>query len=106
MSQEGYFKTIMASELPPGSMKTVEVAGEGVLLANVDGQFYGMGAYCTHEDWDLSEGSLEGTKVYCAGHGTIWDIRTGQGEFRDPVKNEPLYDVQVKDGYLYVKKRI
>lgn len=86
-------------------MKTVDVDGEAVLLANVDGKIYGMGAYCNHELWDLAEGALEGTEVICPGHGTIWDLRTGKGSFKELVKAEPLYDVQVEEGYLCVKRR-
>ncbi len=104
MLPEGYHRTIAENELPPGKMRTVEVAGEGVLLANVNGRFYGMGAYYNHEKWDLSEGALEGTTVICAGHATIWDLTTGKGKFSEHVDPEPLYDVQVSDGYLYVKR--
>jgi nitrite reductase/ring-hydroxylating ferredoxin subunit len=98
-------KTIQVSELPEGSMKTVHVAGEDVLLVNINGTFYGMGAICKHEEWDLSEGMLEGRKVTCAGHGAIWDLTTGTAEFDEELENEPLYDVVVEDGYLYVERR-
>jgi 3-phenylpropionate/trans-cinnamate dioxygenase ferredoxin subunit len=104
VGEEGFTRSISESELPPGKMKTVEVNGEGVLLANVDGKLYGIGAYCNHEMWDLSEGALEGLEVICAGHGTIWNLKTGRGKFKEPVKDEPLYDVKAEDGYIYVKK--
>ncbi len=102
---EGFTKALEVSRLPPGSMKTVDVNGEDVLLVNAAGEFYGMGAICKHEEWDLSEGTLEDTKVVCAGHGTIWDLKTGMGEFDEPLENEPLYDVKVEKGYLYVRRR-
>jgi nitrite reductase/ring-hydroxylating ferredoxin subunit len=105
MREEDCYQTIRESELPPGKIRTVEVDREGVLLANVDGKFYGIGAYCKHKQWDLAEGALEGTRVTCAGHGTVWDLRTGKGEFTKPLEDEPLYDVQVKDGYLCVKRK-
>ncbi len=100
-----FMKAVEASKVPPDSMLTVEVGGESVLIANVDGRFYGMGAICTHEQWDLSEGTLEDTTVTCAGHGTVWDLKTGKGVFDEPVEDEPLYDVTEEDGFLYVKKR-
>ena len=84
---------------------TVEVGGEDVLLANVDGKFYGMGAICNHEQWDLSEGTLEETTVTCAGHGTVWDLKTGKGEFDEPLANEPVYEVKEEEGFLFVKKK-
>jgi len=100
-----FVKAVEASKVPPGSMMTVEVGGESVLIANVDGRYYGMGAICTHEEWDLSEGTLEDTVVTCAGHGTVWDLKTGKGVFDEPVSDEPLYDVKEDDGFLYLRKR-
>ncbi len=109
MSDEGYLRTIGESELPAGRMKTVVVGEEPVLLVNVGGKFYGMGAYCTHKQWDLSDGWLQGATVMCPGHATVWDLKTGKGEKGDEVKgsleDEPLYDVQARDGYLYVKRK-
>jgi nitrite reductase/ring-hydroxylating ferredoxin subunit len=100
-----FVKVVESAKVPPDTMLTVEVGGQSVLLANVDGKYYGMGAVCTHEDWDLSEGTLEDTAVTCAGHGTVWDLKTGKGVFDEPLEDEPLYDVKEEGGFLHVKKR-
>jgi nitrite reductase/ring-hydroxylating ferredoxin subunit len=100
-----FIKSVEASSIPPDNMKTVQVGEEYVLIANVDGKYYGIGAYCTHEEWDLSEGTLVDTEVTCAGHGTVWDLKTGKGVFDEPLPDEPLYDVKEEGGFLYVKKR-
>ena len=100
-----FVKAVEASKVPEDAMLTVEVGGNSVLIANVGGKYYGMGAICTHEEWDLSEGTLEDTSVTCAGHGTVWDLKTGKGIFDEPLENEPLYDVKEESGFLYVRKR-
>ncbi len=100
-----FMKAVESSKVPADSMLTVEVGGESVLIANVDGKFYGMGAICTHEQWDLSEGTLEDTAVTCAGHGSVWDLKTGKGVFDEPLDDEPLYDVKEEGGFIYVRKR-
>jgi len=102
---EQFTRAVEASKLPSGSMMTVEVAGETVLLANIDGVYYGMGGICKHEEWDLSEGSLEGTRLTCAGHGSVWDLTTGKAEFEEPLEDEPLYDVKEEAGFLLVRRR-
>ena len=100
-----FMKAVESSKVPPDTMLTVEVGGDSVLVANVDGKYYGIGAICTHEEWDLSEGTLVGTEVTCAGHGTVWDLKTGKGVFDEPLDDEPLFDVKEEGGYLYVKRR-
>jgi nitrite reductase/ring-hydroxylating ferredoxin subunit len=100
-----FLRSVESSKVPPGALLTVEVGGESVTIANVDGVYYGIGAYCTHEEWDLSEGTLADTAITCAGHGTVWDLKTGKGVFDEPLKDEPLFDVKEEGGYLYVKKR-
>jgi nitrite reductase/ring-hydroxylating ferredoxin subunit len=100
-----FVKAVESAKVPPDTMLTVDVEGESILLANVDGRYYGMGAICTHEEWDLSEGTLEDATVTCAGHGTVWDLKTGKGVFDEPLDDEPLYDVKEEEGFLYVRRR-
>ncbi|HUH82663.1 MAG TPA: Rieske 2Fe-2S domain-containing protein [Nitrososphaerales archaeon] len=100
-----FVKAVDASKVPPDSMLTVQVGAESVLIANVDGRYYGIGAVCRHQGWDLSEGTLADTEVTCAGHGTVWDLKTGKGIYDEPLEDEPLYDVKEEDGILYVRKR-
>ena len=100
-----FMKAIEAAKVPPDSMLTVRVGGESVLIANVDGRYFAMGAACTHAGWDLSEGTLADTTITCAGHGTAWDLKTGKGVFDEPLEDEPLYAVREQDGILYVMKR-
>jgi len=66
-----FAKAIEASNVPPGTMIPVTVGGNEVLIANVEGDYFAMCATCKHEQWDLSEGSLDDTKVTCAGHGAV-----------------------------------
>lgn len=90
------------SEVPRNSMKTFEVEGKEVLVANVGGTFHAMGAICTHAEWDLSEGTLEGTKITCAGHGSVWELKTGEAEFVRPLPTLPIHRVVVERDDLYV----
>jgi nitrite reductase/ring-hydroxylating ferredoxin subunit len=45
-------KVAYVADIPLGSMKAFSVDGKSVLLANVGGKFYGIGAICTHREWD------------------------------------------------------
>ncbi len=90
-------------ELEPGSMMMVEVDGKPVLLANVDGEFYAISDLCTHEEYNLSEGSLDGEEVECPGHSAFFNVKTGDvidGPAMDPVET---YSVQVEDGAVFIE---
>ena len=98
-------RALEASKVPSGGMTTVEFAGDSVLVVNSSGKLFAMGAICTHEQWDLSEGTVDGTTVTCAGHGSVGDLATGKAEFDEPLDDEPLYDVKVEGGWIMLRKR-
>jgi nitrite reductase/ring-hydroxylating ferredoxin subunit len=103
--ESGFVQAIKKADLHSGSMKTVDIQGKKVLLVNVQGTVYAMGAICNHRGWDLSEGTVEGYDVICAGHGSIWDVRTGKARFVEKLPDEPIYEVREEQGYIYVKLR-
>src|SRR5712664_4370390 len=45
-----FVKVSTTLEVPPGVVKMVQVAGQEVCLANVDGKCYAIGNVCTHEE--------------------------------------------------------
>jgi len=98
-----FIKVAKVEEVPPNSMKTFIINDEAILIANVEGKYYAIGAYCKHAEWDLSEGQLIGKKIICAGHGAIWDLETGKAEFEEPLEDEPVYEVKIENGMIYVK---
>ncbi|MBI4198934.1 MAG: non-heme iron oxygenase ferredoxin subunit [Chloroflexi bacterium] len=89
-------------DVPPGQMKLVEVGGEPVVLANVDGQVYAFSDECTHQACPLSEGDLKSDVVECGCHGSQFNVRTGavvSGPARRPVKS---YAVRVQQQDIFV----
>jgi len=70
-------------EIEQGKMKSVEVKGVDILLANVDGKFYAMDDRCGHMNALLSMGTLRGKIVVCPFHFAEFDVTTGQ-KTKDP----------------------
>ncbi len=86
-----------ASEIGSGEFKSVDVDGECLLLANVEGKIYAVSDICTHEECTLSDGAiLEGVEVECECHGARFDVTSG--EVTQEPAEEPLktYDVSVQ----------
>ena len=93
------------SEIAPGEMKLVTIAGAEVVVANVGGEFCAFGNSCPHEEGPLVEGELEGDSVICPWHFTRFDVRTGkalEGLTDEPI---PVYEVRVEGDEIQVAGR-
>jgi nitrite reductase/ring-hydroxylating ferredoxin subunit len=66
------------SEVPVGALKFISAGGNDFVIANVDGKFYAMGNWCTHEQGNLSEGELKKNVLTCPEHGAQFDVTTGR----------------------------
>ncbi len=66
-----------ADEIQPGERIVVELGRLWVVLFNVGGQYFALEDMCTHEEYYLSEGALDGYAIECAKHGAQFDIRNG-----------------------------
>nr|BAK52805.1 biphenyl 2,3-dioxygenase, ferredoxin component [Janibacter sp. TYM3221]BAM76238.1 biphenyl 2,3-dioxygenase, ferredoxin component [Janibacter sp. TYM3221] len=64
-------------DVAPGAMLRVDVGDEPLLICNVDGEFFATQDTCSHEDWPLSEGYLDGDVVECTLHWAKFCVRTG-----------------------------
>jgi 3-phenylpropionate/trans-cinnamate dioxygenase ferredoxin subunit len=91
-----------ASDVPEGEMRSFQVGGEDVAVANVGGAWYAFGDTCTHRQCSLSDGDLEGTTVTCPCHGSQFDVTNG--DVVNPPATEPVdsYPVEVSDGELKI----
>jgi nitrite reductase/ring-hydroxylating ferredoxin subunit len=59
-------------------MRVVSVAADEVALANAEARIVAFGDTCPHMGCSLAEGSLAGTVVTCACHGSQFDVITGE----------------------------
>ncbi len=88
--------------LQNGQMKRVELEGQPVVLARVDGQYHAFGATCTHYGGPLDEGVLRGHTVMCPWHHACFDIRSGL-RLEPPALNDlPHYPVRVDGDQVVV----
>jgi 3-phenylpropionate/trans-cinnamate dioxygenase ferredoxin component len=95
-------KVAETGEIPPGAMKAVDVGGEQVTIANVDGDFCAFSDECTHDGGPLSEGDLDGDVVTCPWHFSRFSVRTGEVVESPADEPVPAYEVEVEGGSVYV----
>lgn len=84
-------------EIPQGEMKIVEVNGQEVVVANVDGEFVCFSNTCTHRQGPLGEGMLlPGGVVECPFHGGQFNVRTGEVVAAPPTEPIAVYPVKIE----------
>jgi 3-phenylpropionate/trans-cinnamate dioxygenase ferredoxin subunit len=79
------------------------VEGEPVVLANVDGQVFALKDQCSHEEFPLSDGEVEGSVVVCQYHGARFDLATGAPRGLPAVKPVKSYAVEVRENEIFVR---
>ena len=91
-----FTRVASTSEVPPGEMTIVEVNGEEVVIANVDGEFVCFSNTCTHKQGPVGEGLLlPGGVVECPFHGGQFNVRTGEVVAAPPDVPIATYKVEV-----------
>lgn len=66
------------SEIPVGSFKAVEAAGEKLLVYHLEDGFFATQARCSHVFASLAKGKLvHGSEIQCPLHRARFDVRTG-----------------------------
>lgn len=97
-----FVRVAKVGEVPPGTMREVQVNGKAVALANVDGRFHAIDNVCMHRGGPLADGVLEGAVVTCPWHGWQYDITTGKVG-QNPSVGVGCYPVEVRGDEIYIK---
>ena len=89
MNQNGaYVEAGKVSEISNGEMKHVEINGNEILTANLDGKFYACADRCAHMNARLSRGNVNQNIVTCPFHGAKFEVTSGK-KIGEPVLEIP-----------------
>jgi apoptosis-inducing factor 3 len=75
---EDFGNGVAVDRLPDGGMLQGKVGGEDVILARHGGEFFAVGASCTHYGGPLAKGLLLGDELRCPLHHACFSLRTGE----------------------------
>lgn len=98
-----WIKVGTLEDCPPGSLRSVMVGINPVVLANVDGTVYAVMDRCSHEDLPLSDGEVEGCNIACQYHGARFDLATGAARGLPAVKPIKTFPVELREDGIYVQ---
>lgn len=89
--------------VPTGQMKPAVISMQPIVLINVDGDIYCLEDKCSHQDFPLSDGEVDGTDVICIHHGARFDACTGKNKGLPAVRPVKSFPVDVRDDGIYVE---
>lgn len=85
-----------------GEPVVVDVDDAEVAVFKIGNQFYAIEDLCSHEEFTLTDGEVEGDTITCPAHGAKFCIRTG--EALSPPAYEPVatFATRVENGVVQI----
>jgi nitrite reductase/ring-hydroxylating ferredoxin subunit len=96
--EPGFQKVANKKDIKEGGLLGVELEGNKIALAMINGQVFAIDAVCSHQDGPLEEGNLEGYNLTCPWHYAVFDVRNGKVSDRTVwAKNQTSYPVNIDE---------
>jgi nitrite reductase/ring-hydroxylating ferredoxin subunit len=73
-----FIRAILANEIAPGGMKTIDLDGNEIVVCNCDGEYYAIQRRCGHMNAPLDLGTLDGIYLTCPMHCAQFDVTNGE----------------------------
>ena len=96
-----FVRATKAAEVPPGTIRELQLDGKTIALANVGGKFYAIDNTCIHRGGPLGQGVLEGKMVTCPWNGWEYDVTNGKVGV-SPSVGVACYAVDVRGEDIFV----
>ena len=91
-----WVEAALVSEFEQTDRKLVDLGGHREIgLFKVDGQYYAVDAYCSHQQVSMVQGEVEGHELMCPMHGARFDLRTGAALALPATRGVDTYKVKV-----------
>ncbi|WP_051298461.1 non-heme iron oxygenase ferredoxin subunit [Arthrobacter castelli] len=72
------------------------------VVRDSDGEIHALGDTCSHADISLAEGDVEDCSIECWGHGSQFDLRTGDPLSPPAFEPVPVFGLAIEDSNVYV----
>ncbi|WII71535.1 FAD-dependent oxidoreductase [Bdellovibrio sp. 22V] len=102
VSGPNFAQGISEDSLLDGETMLGHVGDEPVLLVRQEGEYFAIGAVCTHYGGPLEKGTITGREVRCPWHHSCFDIRTGEALKAPALNPVAAWHVEVCENKVYV----
>src|SRR6266446_8315633 len=93
-------------DLPDGGMVLGQVDAEDVVLVRRGGEFFAVGASCTHYHGPLSDGLVVGDTLRCPWHHACFSLRTGEALRAPALDPISCWRVERVDDKAFVREKV
>ena len=101
--QASFTRVALASDIPPGTKKAVEVGAKSILICNTNDRLFAISNICSHADEKLECGRMSRTWISCPIHGARFELATGRAMNPPAVRPVATYEVRVEDEWIEVR---
>ena len=91
------------SDLAPGERRSILVDDIPSLLIRIGDQFFAIEDVCSHDGQPLTNGPIDDCSITCPRHGARFDLKTGRPLCMPAIEPISTFEVQVRDGEVFVK---
>jgi nitrite reductase/ring-hydroxylating ferredoxin subunit/uncharacterized membrane protein len=92
-----------SADLETGKPVRVELDGNAVLLFRTTGGVYAIAARCNHAGGPLEDGIVEGCRIRCPWHDSVFDMRDGTVVHGPAPRPQPVFAVRERHAMLEVR---
>lgn len=103
MNKDSFVKAASKRDIPLSQMKEVQVDGQKICIANIEGKYFAIDNTCSHEGGPLADGKLEGYHVECPWHQSRFDIRTGEVKAPPAVESQTSYQIKLEGDDIMIR---
>ena len=100
------FERVAATnEIPPGGRLSILVDDIPSRLLRVGDEFFAIEDVCSHDGQPLTNGPVDHCSITCPRHGAKFDLRTGRPLCMPAIEPISTFEVEVRDGAIFVRSR-
>jgi len=97
---------VAAGTLADGQMVAGHVGDDAILLARRGGEFFAVGATCTHYNGPLAEGLMVDDTVRCPWHHACFSLRTGEALRAPALGPVACWKTELRGGKVFVLQKL
>ena len=102
MTERRFTQVATVADVPPDTIKVVDVDGRSILIVNHDRTLFAVENRCSHAEQPLACGRLRWGWIACPAHGAKFDLATGEALSQpatDPIRT---FEVRVVDEVIEI----